>query len=66
MVTSILAPGLAETGILAVTITDATFLGWSWVVSTPTPILSSMLPMDRMVKGAPFLSPVPESPTTRP
>jgi len=65
-VTSSLVPGLADTGMRAVTMTEATFLILSAEASTPTPILSIMFFMELSVKTESFLSPVPARPTTSP
>ena len=65
-VTSIFVPGLAETGIRAVTMTEATFLIFRAEASTPTPMRSIMFFMELKVKTESFLSPVPARPTTSP
>ena len=65
-VTSRREPGLTDTGIWAVTMTAATFLGFRVARLTDTPMFSSRLTMDWMVNCEPALSPVPDRPTTRP
>ena len=65
-VTSILAPGLTFGSRLPVTMTAATFLGFSSAGSTVTSSFSSMLAIELMVIWLLVPSPVPFRPTTRP
>ena len=65
-VTSRRLPGLEETGMRAVTMTEATFLIFRAEEFTPMPIRSIMFFMELRVKTESFLSPVPAKPTTRP
>jgi hypothetical protein len=65
-VTSILVPGCAKGGSVAVTITAAVLVTRMAVPDTATPILSSILARLWVLKMVVCLSPVLLSPTTTP